>query len=153
MPSIGVPIAYDLNSGNNIGAKHELSTMNTLKQTRVSSYIAFWNSTVSRSNFQALTFATVEKILFSNSSNPDNVSPEAYGVEYSTMVNGTKVRRTARAKREVILSAGTLQTPKILMLSVSSFLVHTDVQGIGPRETLEQLNIPVVLENQWVGQK
>lgn len=46
MPSIGVPIAYDLNSGNHIGVKHELSTLNAINQTRMSSYTAFWNSTV-----------------------------------------------------------------------------------------------------------
>jgi choline dehydrogenase len=123
MRAIGVATAYDLNSGNNIGAKHELNTMNTLKQTRVSSYVAFWNTTVARENFEVVTFAMVEKILFKNSSATANSNPEAYGVEYSAVVSGTKIRRTARARKEVIVSAGTLQTPKVLMLSVSVGLI------------------------------
>lgn len=117
MPSIGVPIAYDLNSGDNIGAKHELSTLDTRQQTRISSYTAFWNSTVVRPNFQAITFAIVERVLFTN----DTSEPAAYGVEYSAMVNGTKAKAVARANKEVIVSAGTLQTPQVLMLSVSCF--------------------------------
>jgi choline dehydrogenase len=118
LPSIGIPIAYELNSGNNIGGKHELNTLNPLTQTRVSSYIAFWNSTVVRPNFEAIMFAVVEKILFENATD-GSAGPVAYGVEYSASVNGTKMVTTAYANREVILSAGTLSSPQILMLSVS----------------------------------
>jgi len=53
-------------------------------------------------------------------------SNRAYGVEY--VQDG--LVRTARASKEVILSAGAIQSPKLLMLS-----------GIGPREDLEQLDV------------
>lgn len=119
MPSIGVPIAYDLNSGNNVGVKHELNTLNTLKQTRISSYTAFWNPTVQRPYFQAITFAVVDSIIFRNSTTSDNDNPVASGVQYSATVNGTRVSNVAYASKEVIMSAGTLQTPQVLMLSVS----------------------------------
>jgi len=54
---------------------------------------------------------------------PDN---EAYGVEYQR--HG--VTNVALASKEVIVSAGAIQSPQILMLS-----------GIGPREHLESLNV------------
>lgn len=47
----------------------------------------------------------------------------------------------ARARREVILSAGALQTPQLLQLS-----------GIGPGELLQQLGIKMVHELKGVGQ-
>lgn len=119
LPSMGVPIAIDLDSGDNVGGKHELSTMRPESQTRVSSYLAFWQSVVGQSNFDAITFAVVDKILFRKDSQEDLThSPVAYGVEYSTMVDGRRCKQTAYAKKEVILSAGTLQTPQVMMLSV-----------------------------------
>nr|XP_026483601.1 glucose dehydrogenase [FAD, quinone]-like [Vanessa tameamea] len=53
----------------------------------------------------------------------------AYGIIYNE--NGNIL--TAFAKKEVIVSAGSINSPKLLMLS-----------GIGPRDHLEKIGIPVV---------
>lgn len=55
----------------------------------------------------------------------------AYGVQY---VKNGKLH-TALARKEIISSAGTINSPKLLMLS-----------GIGPKKHLEQLHIPVVVD-------
>lgn len=54
------------------------------------------------------------------------------GIE-ATPENGK--RTTIKAKHEVILSAGAVDSPRLLLLN-----------GIGPREQLESLNIPVVCD-------
>lgn len=62
------------------------------------------------------------------------------------VAHGVQFRRNERhhvvhAKREVILSAGAIQSPKLLMLS-----------GVGPRDYLEKMRIPVVHHAPGVGQ-
>lgn len=71
-------------------------------------------------NLVIITHSLVEKVLLK-----DNF--EAYGVKYSHL----EETYYARANKGVILSAGVIGTPKILMLS-----------GIGPRKHLERLKIP-----------
>jgi len=65
----------------------------------------------------------------------------AIGVEY--IPNKAKVdeKRTVSAKKEVILSAGSLHTPQILQLS-----------GVGPIKLLSDMKIKVVEDLPGVGQ-
>ncbi|KKA25876.1 Aryl-alcohol oxidase [Rasamsonia emersonii CBS 393.64] len=77
--------------------------------------------------------------------------PRAVGVDYlqgkslyradprSTNVTGG-IPGSVNAKREVILSGGTFNTPQLLKLS-----------GVGPKEELERFNIPVVVNLPGVG--
>lgn len=63
----------------------------------------------------------------------------------SKIANGVLFRRrtkhfTVRAKREIILSAGAIQSPQLLMLS-----------GIGPKDHLKEMKIPLVHHMPGVG--
>jgi len=86
---------------------------------------------LNRSNLNILDSATVLKLIFD-----DNQSTKCIGViyEYKGQIYRAKVRK------EVILSAGVFDTPKILQLS-----------GVGPKQWLEQFNIKIVAQNSEVG--
>ncbi|XP_068624033.1 glucose dehydrogenase [FAD, quinone]-like [Battus philenor] len=75
-----------------------------------------------RKNLTIKTNSEAVKILIDDNKN-------AYGVKYIK----NKRMYTAIAKKEVIVSSGAINSPKLLMLS-----------GIGPREQLERLNIKVI---------
>ncbi|XP_023244764.1 glucose dehydrogenase [FAD, quinone]-like, partial [Centruroides sculpturatus] len=83
---------------------------------------AFIDPIVGRRNFRLITSALVTKILIGDNN-------RAYGVLFEH--KGKQMK--AYARREVIVSAGTFNSPKLLMLS-----------GIGPKENLHSLQIPVV---------
>ncbi|XP_018010017.1 glucose dehydrogenase [FAD, quinone] [Hyalella azteca] len=118
----------DPNGPNNIGIA---PVHNTIKNgVRVSAPEAFLRPVKERSNLRILPGARVDKILF-------NQDKRAVGVEYT--FKGKTHRVTAR--KEVIVSAGAILTPKILMLS-----------GIGPKKQLKKLGIPVVADVPGVGQ-
>jgi len=82
-----------------------------------------------RRNLHVETNAHATQVLFDGK--------RAIGVEYQ---QGGEVRRFM-ARREVILSAGALQTPQLLLRS-----------GVGPAEHLNALGIPVVHDASGVGE-
>ncbi|GAA5857417.1 hypothetical protein JCM8547_002270 [Rhodosporidiobolus lusitaniae] len=137
--AINISQVEDLNNGVNEGVKHELGTFNALNQTRSSSYTMFYDRSYARDNFYSVTFATVEKILFNSPA--DDSEPRVTGVLYSKYDNaGVKKMIAVNAAKEVIVSAGALQSPQLLMVS-----------GIGKKSELEEYGIDVVVDNEWVG--
>lgn len=95
---------------------------------RVSAYTAFIEPVRKlRTNIIIITEALVTKIIFENYGD----SLRAVGVEF--IRNGTKFK--IKTSKEIILSAGAINSPKLLMQS-----------GIGPRDYLEYLNIPVLYD-------
>ncbi|XP_049785547.1 glucose dehydrogenase [FAD, quinone]-like [Schistocerca cancellata] len=97
---------------------------------RCSNAKAFLSPAGRRSNLHLLRHAFVTKILI------DPETKRAYGVEF--MHGGEKM--TANVTKEVILSAGTVQSPQFLMLS-----------GVGPEDELKSLNITTIVANDNVG--
>lgn len=85
-----------------------------------------------------LIHATVQKIVFDTAGE----KPKAKGVIFKDE-NGKEHEAFLGNdwQSEVIVSSGAIGTPQLLLLS-----------GIGPKEELQKLNIPVVLNNQFVGQ-
>ncbi len=83
---------------------------------------------LSRPNLTVITEAMSTRILFEGR--------RAVGVEY---LQGGE-RKQVKASREVLLSAGALQSPQLLMLS-----------GVGPADHLREHGIDVVLDSPGVG--
>jgi choline dehydrogenase len=96
---------------------------------RASGATAYLAPVLHRSNLKLEVRAEVTRLLTEGT--------RVVGVEY--LQNGET--RQARAEQEVIVSAGALLTPKLLLLS-----------GIGPADYLRSLNIPVVADLPGVGQ-
>lgn len=100
---------------------------------RSSTYRAFvQGETESRSNLEIITNAHVTRVLLS-----EGDTPTATGIEYR---DADGKLHSISATREVILSAGAVGSPQILMLS-----------GIGPRRELEAVDIPCQVELPGVG--
>jgi choline dehydrogenase-like flavoprotein len=96
---------------------------------RCSNARAFLTPALNRPNLKVVTGAHAAKVLFENK--------RAVGVRY--LRDGRYAE--ARAHREVILSAGTIGSPQLLLLS-----------GVGPRAQIEPHGIPLVHELPGVGE-
>jgi choline dehydrogenase-like flavoprotein len=84
------------------------------------------------------TNATAAKLLFDKQ--PDSEADTARGLKAAKgveLMDGSFIL----ARKEVVVCCGAFRTPQLLMLS-----------GIGPKAQLEAFNIPVILENEAVGQ-
>jgi choline dehydrogenase-like flavoprotein len=84
---------------------------------------AYLDPVRSRPNLRIETQALATRILFEGT--------RAVGVEFEQ----SGERRTLRARREVLLAAGALQSPQLLMVS-----------GVGPGASLQGLGIPVIAD-------
>lgn len=111
----------DYNGKNQIGCS--ILQVNELDGRRDSTGYSFIRYASKRSNVRISPETFVEKILINRRFKTAN------GVQY--VRNGT--RYCAKARKEVIVSAGAINTPQILMLS-----------GIGPKKDLKKFNISVI---------
>ncbi|CAH1113137.1 unnamed protein product [Psylliodes chrysocephalus] len=113
----------DYNGKEQIGVSNIQAT--TRSGLRCSAEKSYLRPVRNRSNLKIKTQSKVTKILI------DPNTKVAYGVEYYHK----NKPYNAFATKEVLCSAGALNSPQVLMLS-----------GIGPRDQLEPLDIPVIKE-------
>jgi choline dehydrogenase len=126
---MGIPRNLDYNGARQEGVGFYQSAI--LNSKRVSASHAFLHPAAKRKSVSVRSRTLATKILLRDR--------RAVGVIYQQ--GGTDKVATVEAREAVILSAGTLNTPKLLQLS-----------GIGPAELLRQNGIEVQLELPGVGE-
>lgn len=121
--------------GNDTGTFYSTTSVDPHAQTRSYAAPGYYGPKVrQRGNLTVLTETRVEKIFLE-------------GQEPNVVATGAQLRKKdgsqiqVRAKHEVILAAGAIQSPQILELS-----------GIGGRKLLESHNVPVFVDNPGVGE-
>jgi choline dehydrogenase len=124
---MGLEFNPDMNAGRQEGVGFYQLT--THKGQRMSAARAYLWSARSRSNLQVIKRAQVTRLLLADK--------QITGVEFS---HRGKVRQ-AHAKREVVLSAGSINTPQILQHS-----------GIGPEQVLSAAGVSLQHQSPAVGQ-
>ncbi|GEP09071.1 GMC family oxidoreductase [Methylobacterium gnaphalii] len=124
---LGVKRTTDFNAGDQEGVGYY--QLFTRKGWRCSSAVAYLRPAEGRSNLRVETEAQATGLILENG--------RAVGIRYRQ--NGRITE--ARAAREVILAAGALQSPQLLMLS-----------GIGPAAELQRHGIAVAKELPGVGE-
>ena len=123
---VGIPPVEDFNRGNNFGCgRFEVNQRNGV---RWSAARAFLKPVRNRPNLTVLTGAQVKRVPIEQG--------RATGIEF---LRRNRLQRVS-AKVEVILAAGSIGSPQLLQLS-----------GVGPRELLSSLGIPVVHPLEGVG--
>ncbi|KAH7075599.1 hypothetical protein BKA63DRAFT_602967 [Paraphoma chrysanthemicola] len=115
--------------GHLLGSAWHVQTTDPKTMVRDSSETAYLRPALKHPNLMVHQSTMALKVLFNGT--------EAVGVECSA--DGK--RFTLKARNEVILSAGAIQSPQLLMVS-----------GVGPRETLEKFGIEVLVDAPGVGQ-
>ncbi|NKB55982.1 MAG: choline dehydrogenase [Alphaproteobacteria bacterium] len=123
---VGIPRNDDVNGAEQEGVGYFQQTV--CKGRRWSTAVGYLNPARGRKNLDIVTKAQTTRIRIENG--------RVQGVD--TLVGG--VTRQFDAKGEVILSAGAIGSPQLLMLS-----------GIGPGEQLSEFGIPVAKELAGVG--
>lgn len=123
---LGIARTRDFNTGNNEGVGY--FHVNQKRGLRWSSARGFLKPSLKRPNIRLVTNAIIDRLVIREG--------RVEGVVFSK--DGQVLH--ARARRETVLSAGSIGTVQILHRS-----------GVGPGDWLKPLGIPVVLDRQGVG--
>lgn len=118
----------DFNGSSQEGGAGLYQSTRTPDAIRVTAGSAFVRPILDRRNFRLLSQVRATRMLIERG--------RVVGVEYE----GPEGLRQIRAEREVVLSCGAFESPKLMMLS-----------GLGPAKQLAELGIPVVQDLPGVG--
>ncbi len=127
----GIPKIEEFNRGDNLGNAY--FQMNQRRGSRWSATKAFLDPVKARPNLTIVTEAHAQKLLFDDSYDAKRCT----GVEVLT----NRELKVFNAKKEVLLSAGSVGSPQILQLS-----------GIGHTNFLNTMGISTILELPGVGE-
>ena len=122
----GLPVNPDFNGASQEGAGFFQTT--TRRGRRASTAVAYLRPAKGRSNLQVETAALAQRVVFDGR--------RAVAVEYRKQGS----LRTARARKEILVSGGAYNSPQLLQLS-----------GVGPADLLRKHGIVVVLDAPGVG--
>lgn len=130
--AVGIGPINGFQSGKLIGFGHPLTTINYDRNVRESSETAFLDPKLDDQDPNLIVFPSTmaKRIIFDS-------NKKAIGVEVDT--GGLKY--VLNAAQEVIVSAGSFQSPQLLMVS-----------GVGPAEALNEHGIDVISDLPGVGQ-
>lgn len=128
---IGISDIPDFSSGELIGSQYVPATLRPDDQTRSTSEASYLQQSLAddEARLEVFIHTMAKKILFNANKTATGVMVETAGTSY-----------TLNATREVILSAGAIQSPQLLMVS-----------GVGPKSTLQQHNISAIADRPGVG--
>lgn len=121
-------------AGSNLGCWTSVVSVNPADSSRSYATTAYYLPNKSRPNLVVLTQAQVQEVILAE----EDGSWQAKGARFT---DRDGVEHSAFASREVIISAGSVQSPQILELS-----------GIGRRDVLTAAGISVKIENANVGE-
>lgn len=129
----GLELGYQVRDLN--GALHTgfaIAQTTSKNGSRYSMARAFLRPAKDRANLHVMLNATVTRVLI------DSKKKAAYGVEVYNGADGRTI--TIGARQEVILSGGAVASPQLLLLS-----------GVGPKDDLRAVGVPVVHDLPGVG--
>ncbi|XP_063549062.1 glucose dehydrogenase [FAD, quinone]-like [Cydia strobilella] len=117
---VGVPTVLDLSGKDSVGVLKSLATV--YKGRRQSTARAFLTPARERTNLYVMKKTLATKVIFKDSNVAIGIEVQKSGETYKMY-----------AKKEVILSGGSINSPQLLMLS-----------GVGPKGHLEEMGIHVI---------
>ncbi|KIK65197.1 hypothetical protein GYMLUDRAFT_160209 [Collybiopsis luxurians FD-317 M1] len=134
LDTMGTLLNPEPGNGLNVGSNTGLAAIDPKDSTRSYAASGYFAPYEARKNFLVITSATVQKVRKQDSGELKRV----IGVDF---IHCGQIYKVRGVRKEVILSAGTFQTPQLLELS-----------GIGDKHHLESLGISPVIELPGVGE-